>query len=77
MLTISEKSYGIKHNGVIVSVQKWDSHALPALVVQFENENRVYKVASFNSIETANWFVEIMGEFFDGLVKKDEESCTE
>lgn len=69
MLTICEKSYGIRHNGVTVSVQKWDSHARPVLAVQIEDENRIYKVASFNSIEAANWFVEMMQEFFDGLVK--------
>ena len=73
MLTVSEKSYGIRHNGVTVFVQKWDSHKLPVLAVQIEDENRLYKVASFNSIETANWFVEIMQEFFDGIVKKESE----
>lgn len=71
MLTISEQSYGIKHNGIIISVQKWDSHKLPVLAVQIENENAVYKVASFNSIESANWFVEIADEFFENLVKKN------
>ena len=73
MLTVSEKSYGIRHNGVTVSVQKWDSHKLPVLAVKIEDENCVYKVASFNSIETANWFVEIMQEFFDGILKKESE----
>ena len=73
MLTVLEKSYGIRHNGVTVSVQKWDSHKLPVLAVQIEDENRLYKVASFNSIETANWFVEIMQEFFEGLVKGESE----
>jgi hypothetical protein len=71
MLTVLEKSYGIRHNGVTVSVRKWDSHKLPVLAVQIEDENRLYKVASFNSIETANWFVDIMQEFFDGIVKKE------
>ena len=73
MLTVSEMSYGMRHNGITVSVQKWDSHKLPILAVQIEDENRLYKVASFNSIETANWFVEIMQEFFDGLVKREGE----
>ena len=73
MLTVSEKSYGMRHNGITVSVQKWDSHKLPVLAVQIEDENRLYKVASFNSIETANWFVETMQEFFEGLVKGGSE----
>lgn len=63
---------GIKHNGVIVSVQKWESHKLPVLAVQFDGENRIYKVASFNSEKTAHWFAEIMEEFFDGLIRKED-----
>ena len=63
---------GIKHNGVCVFVQKWESHKKPVLAVQFENENRIYKVASFNSIETADWFVEVMEEFFEGLVSNEQ-----
>ena len=74
MLTVSEKSYGIRHNGVTVFVQKWYSHKLPVLAVKIEDENCVYKVASFNSIETANWFVEIMQEFFDGIVKREDDT---
>lgn len=62
---------GIKHNGVIVSVQRWESHKLPVLAVQFEDENTIYKVASFNSEKTAHWFEEIMEEFFKGLVKEE------
>ena len=60
---------GIKHNGIIVSVQRWQSHKLPVLAVQFEDENRIYKVASFNSEKTAKWFEEIMDEFFKGVVR--------
>lgn len=63
---------GIKHNGVLVSVQKWESHKLPVLAVQFDGENRIYKVASFNSEKTAHWFAEIMEEFFDGLIRKED-----
>jgi len=59
---------GIRHNGISVLVQKWSSHKLPVLAVQIENENCVYKVASFNSEETAQWFCEVMEEFFEGLV---------
>ena len=63
---------GFKRNGVIVTVQKWDTHKHPVLAVQFENENRIYKVASFNSIEIADWFVEVMEEFFEGLVSNEQ-----
>lgn len=63
---------GIKHNGVILTIQKWESHKLPVLAVQFEGENRIYKVASFNSIETANWFAEIAEEFFKGMVQTND-----
>lgn len=73
MLTVSEKSYGMRHNGIAVSVQKWDSHKLPVLVVQVDGDNCAYKVASFNSVEIANWFLEIMKEFLDGLVKEVEQ----
>ena len=60
---------GIKHNGVTISVQNWKPwKKLPVLVVEFEGENRGYKVASFNSEETAKWFCEVCEEFFNGLV---------
>lgn len=60
----------IKHNGVIVSVQDWSPwKKLPVLVVEFEGENKAYKVASFNSKKTAEWFCEVMEEFFD--IKKE------
>lgn len=61
---------GVKHNGVIVSVQTWESHKRPVLAAQFEGENRIYKVASFNSVKTADWFCEIMDEFFKGMVSE-------
>ena len=63
---------GIKHNGVTVSVQDWSPwKKLPVLVIEVEGDNTAYKVASFNSKETANWFCEVMEEFFSGLVKED------
>ena len=60
----------VKRNGVIVSVQRWKTHKLPILAVSFDDENAVYKVASFNSEETAKWFEEVMEEFFEGVVAK-------
>ena len=65
---LTEKPNGIRHNGITVYVTKWNSHKKPILAVKVENENCIYKVASFNSIETAKWFVERMEEFFNGLV---------
>ena len=62
---MSKGSRKIKSNGIIVSVQDWSPwRKLPVLVVEFEGENRAYKVASFNSEATARWFLEVMGEFF-------------
>lgn len=63
---------GIKHNGVTVSVQDWSPwKKLPVLAVEFDGENKVYKVASFNSEETAKWFCDVMEEFFKGLCHED------
>lgn len=61
---------GIKHNGIIISVQDlrpWKK--LPVLMVEFEGENKAYKVASFNSKKAAEWFCEVMEEFFG--IKKE------
>ena len=61
---------GISRNGIGVYVQKWESHKLPVLCVKVENDNCLYKVASFNSVETAEWFTEVMEEFFSPLIGK-------
>ena len=34
----------------------------PVIAVSFEGENAMYKVASFNSEETAEWFLECLEE---------------
>lgn len=64
---------GIKHNGIIITIEKWETHKNPVLAVRLDGENRVYKVASFNSGETAHWFEEIAEEFFEGLATKGDE----
>lgn len=65
---------GVKHNGVTISVQDWSPwKKRPVLVVSFEGENAAYKVASFASKETAEWFAEVCEKFFDGLVTKPKE----
>ena len=71
MSDVSLHSCGLRHNGVTVYVQSLPSHKRPVLMVQIENCG--YKVASFNNVKTANWFVEVMQEFFEGLVKQEEE----
>ena len=64
---------GLKRNGVKVSVEKWESiYKKPVLVLGFDGENTVYKVASFNNDEAAMDFIEAMGKFFAGLVKEAE-----
>ena len=63
---------GIKHNGVTVSVEDWNPwKKKPVLTVRFDEENAVYKFASFNSKESAERFVEIMERFFDGIASKE------
>ena len=60
---------GIRHNGIVVSVQDWSPwKKLPVLVVEFDGENKAYKCASFNSKETAEWFCDVMEEFFMDMV---------
>lgn len=59
---------GIKHNGIVITIQKIPGRKLPALCVQFEGEE-IIKVASFNNENAAHWFAEVMEDFFDGLVK--------
>lgn len=64
---------GIKHNGITVSIQDWSPwKKLPVLVVEFDGENTAYKVASFSSKSQAEWFCEVMEEFFKGLVRQEE-----
>ena len=55
---------GLRRGDVTIAVQMLPNKKLPVLSVQIGNE--IYKVASFNSERTANWFEEICEEFFDG-----------
>ena len=45
-----------------VHIQKWPTHKKPVLAVKFDDENVMYKVASFNSDQTAKWFAECFEE---------------
>ena len=47
-------------NGYNVSVGKPDGRKRPAMFVKPPDDHAFYKVASFNSDETAEWFVEHM-----------------
>ena len=63
---------GIKHNNITISVQNWKPwKKLPVLVVEINGKNTQYKVASFNSEETAEWFCEVCEEFFEGLIRRE------
>jgi hypothetical protein len=41
---------------------KYPMRKKPVMAVSFEGENCQYKVASFNSAETMQWFVECLGD---------------
>lgn len=58
---------GISHNGIMIAVEHWPQKKLPVLAVHFDGENKVYKVASFKDEQTAEWFCEVMEEFFSGI----------
>ena len=65
---------GIKHNNITISVRDWKPwRKLPVLVVEIGEENTQYKVASFNSEETAKWFCDVCEEFFEGCIRREEE----
>lgn len=53
---------GITMNGITILVEHMPYRKKPCLTVQIDN--CVYKVASFNSEETADWFLEIAEEMF-------------
>lgn len=55
---------GIELNGYEVTVQHIDERKKPCLLVKPKDENCFYKVASFNSEETADWFLTQMSRMF-------------
>lgn len=54
----------IERNGIRIGVMHFPHRKKPCLYVYIEGENCYYKVASFNSEETADWFLEICEEVF-------------
>lgn len=56
---------GISLNGYEVTVEHLDGiRKKPCLMVRVPNDNTSYKVASFNSEETADWFLTQMAKMF-------------
>ena len=55
-------NYRIRINGMNILFQKWPKKKLPVLAVQFEGEADMYKVASFDSEEKMDWFIEVFKE---------------
>ena len=61
---------GIRINDIAISVEALPKHRLPALCVRIATEPTVYKVATFDSKEKAEWFKQIMWEFVQGFGKE-------
>lgn len=57
---------GIELNGYSVVVEHIPMRKKPCLMVKPKGENAYYKVASFNSEETADWFLTQMTRMFNG-----------
>ena len=55
---------GIKVNDMEVVIEHIPLRKKPCLMVKPSGENAWYKVASFNSEETADWFLEQMLQTF-------------
>lgn len=58
---------GITLNGYEVTVEHVPQRKKPCLMVKPNDENCFYKVASFNSEETADWFLTQMDKMFGGI----------
>ena len=57
---------GLKLNGYEVTVEHMPGiRKKPCLMVKMPDENIYYKVASFNSEETADWFLTQMKKMFN------------
>lgn len=59
-------------NGVTVSVDHVEGKKLPGLLLSFEGEPEIYKVATFRGSQTARWFLEVMEEFFKAREEPQE-----
>jgi hypothetical protein len=63
---------GIEFNGYSVTVEHLPYRKKPCLVVMPKGENCAYKVASFNSEETADWFLTQMSRMFGQTERSSE-----
>lgn len=61
---------GISSNGVCIFVIRLDRKKHPALCVTVENDDQIYKVASFDSDVKAEWFLEVANECLSGFDRK-------
>ena len=59
---------GISMNDVTVTVEHMPERKKPCLMVKPKGENCYYKVASFNSEQTADWFLTQMKIMFERWV---------
>lgn len=64
---------GLSLNGYEVTVEHLTGiRKKPCLMVRVPNDNASYKVASFNSEETADWFLAQMKKMFEAEVQDDK-----
>lgn len=63
---------GIELNGCSVVVEHMPQRKKPCLMVSPIGDQCYYKVASFNSEETADWFLTQMSRMFRRELSKDE-----
>jgi hypothetical protein len=45
-----------------IHITIWSSHKRPVLAVSFKDGTKIHKIASFDSIEEADWFIECLSE---------------
>lgn len=57
---------GLELNGYAVTVEHIPERKKPCLMVKPKGDNCYYKVASFNSEQTADWFLTQMQRMFEG-----------
>lgn len=62
---------GVESNGIAVTVEHFPERKKPVLAIQIGNT--LCKVASFNSEETADWFLTQMQKFFGTKLQEESE----
>lgn len=64
------ETVSVEKNGIKICITHMHQRKKPCLAVQIDN--CLYKVASFNDEETAEWFTEILEEMFINRRFEDE-----